>query len=224
MQKAFTLAETLITLGIVGVVAALTISTAITQHQKKVTISKLEKSISILNQAYRLSIAELGESDNAFELGAEAYFNTYWKPYIKSVKICPRNNRGHVACGYKSRMPFMCANKTPSYREFSRAGNDRTAFYTPDGFLYIVFTGLMNAEASAYNGIMVDINGAAAPNRYGRDVFLLQRNKEKGIVEPEGYNKTDSEVDNNCSTRGSGDYCAEKIRRNGWKISADYPW
>ncbi len=222
MHKGFTLAEVLITLGIIGVVAALTISTVITKHQKKVTISKLEKSISILNQAYRLSIAELGEPDNALELGGEAYFNTYWAPYIKSVKICPRNNVGHVACGYKSHFPFKYANKNQSDREFTRA-NDRVAFYTSDGFLYIIFTGLINNYVeSGYNGIMVDINGAAAPNRYGRDVFLLQRNKEKGIVEPEGYDKTDSEVDQNCSTKGN--YCAEKIRRNGWQIPADYPW
>lgn len=223
MHKGFTLSEVLITLGIIGVVSALTIPSVINKHQKKVTATKLQKSVSILNQAYRLSAAELGDPDNSFELGAEAYFNTYWAPYLKSVKICPRNSNGHKQCGYKSRMPFTYANKTSSDREFSRGGNDRTAFYTPDGFLYIIHTGL-NGSINSYEGIMIDINGSSGPNRYGRDVFLLQRNKEKGIIEPEGYDKSKTEVDNNCSTHGLGNYCAEKIRRNGWQIPDNYPW
>ena len=38
--KAFTLAEILITLGIIGVVAAMTIPTLITNYQKKQTVTK----------------------------------------------------------------------------------------------------------------------------------------------------------------------------------------
>ena len=54
-DKGFTLAEILITLGIIGVVAAMTIPTLITNYQKKASVTKLQKAISILNQAYKLS-------------------------------------------------------------------------------------------------------------------------------------------------------------------------
>ena len=42
-RSGFTLAEVLITLGIIGVVAALTIPNLIAGYEKQVTISKLQK-------------------------------------------------------------------------------------------------------------------------------------------------------------------------------------
>ena len=50
MDKAFTLAEVLITLGIIGIVAALTLPNLIEEHQKKETSVKLQKMYSTLNQ------------------------------------------------------------------------------------------------------------------------------------------------------------------------------
>ena len=52
-KKAFTLAEVLITLGIIGVVAAITIPGLITKYQKLVTVVKLKKVYSQLNQVMR---------------------------------------------------------------------------------------------------------------------------------------------------------------------------
>ena len=43
MKKAFTLAEVLITLGIIGIVAAMTIPTLITNYQKNITITRLKE-------------------------------------------------------------------------------------------------------------------------------------------------------------------------------------
>lgn len=51
-MSAFTLAEVLITLGIIGIVAAMTIPTLITNHQKRQTVVKLQRAISVMNQAY----------------------------------------------------------------------------------------------------------------------------------------------------------------------------
>lgn len=220
-RRGFTLAEVLITLGIIGVVSALTIPSVINKHQKKVTATKLQKSVSILNQAYRLSVAEAGEHDNSYEIGSDEYFNTYWKPYLKSVKICPRNSNGHKQCGYSKHQPFLWANNTASDREFTRNEDDRTTFYTPDGFLYTIYTAL-DGNIRKDNGILVDINGSQGPNRFGRDVFLLTRTKE--MIVPDGYDKTDTEINTNCSKSGQGGYCAEKIRRNSWQIPANYPW
>ena len=55
---AFTLAEVLITLGIIGVVAAMTMPVLIQNHQEKVTVTRLKKAYSILSQAYMSSSAE----------------------------------------------------------------------------------------------------------------------------------------------------------------------
>lgn len=60
MKKAFTLAEVLITLGITGVVAAMTIPTLISNTNGHKYRSKFKKTISTLSQAARMSDAQYG--------------------------------------------------------------------------------------------------------------------------------------------------------------------
>lgn len=60
---AFTLAEVLITLGIIGVVAALTMPSLIAKHQEKRRIVQLKKAYSVLSQAYQNVITEYGTLD-----------------------------------------------------------------------------------------------------------------------------------------------------------------
>jgi len=43
-------------------------------------------------------------------------------------------------------------------------------------------------------------------------------------MQPFGYEVSDAGVNGNCSRSGWGERCAEKIRRDGWKIIKDYPW
>lgn len=57
----FTLAEVLITLGIIGVVAALTLPSVIQKYQKKVTVERLKKSYSTLAQAVQMSVKDNDE-------------------------------------------------------------------------------------------------------------------------------------------------------------------
>ena len=59
--KGFTLAEVLITLGIIGVIAAMTIPQLINGYQKSVVENKLKKFYSMINQALNSSLAEYGE-------------------------------------------------------------------------------------------------------------------------------------------------------------------
>ena len=61
-KAAFTLAEVLITLGIIGIVAAMTLPTLIANYQKKVVETRLIAFYSKINQAYRMSYAENGDT------------------------------------------------------------------------------------------------------------------------------------------------------------------
>ncbi|MDE6138467.1 MAG: type II secretion system GspH family protein, partial [Candidatus Gastranaerophilales bacterium] len=54
----FTLAEVLITLGIIGVIATITIPGLITKYRRSVVETKLKKFYSTINQAIRHSIAD----------------------------------------------------------------------------------------------------------------------------------------------------------------------
>ncbi len=57
-QKGFTLAEVLITLGIIGVVAAMTLPTLISNYQKVVLKTQYKKGVSILANAIQMEMAK----------------------------------------------------------------------------------------------------------------------------------------------------------------------
>lgn len=61
--RAFTLAEVLITLGIIGVVAALTLPTLMTKIQEQSTVGKLRKSYNSIENAYQRMISDYGPLD-----------------------------------------------------------------------------------------------------------------------------------------------------------------
>lgn len=90
----YTLAEVLITLGIIGIIAALTIPQLIVNYQKKEAATKLKYTYSLLAQAILLS-----EKDNGFESEweldkskssgvkiTEKFVKTYIEPYIKTIR------------------------------------------------------------------------------------------------------------------------------------------
>lgn len=94
-ERAFTLAEVLITLGIIGVVAALTLPTLINNYEKKVTVTKLKHFSSVMQQMTNLRTAHSMENTTPTlpPLGAnnpellEQYFDVYYKPYLKIAKV-----------------------------------------------------------------------------------------------------------------------------------------
>ena len=231
LKYAFTLAETLITLGVIGVVAAMTIPNLITAHQKKVTVTKVQKSISVLNQAYKLSVAELGqpEVNDILNFPIEDYFNKYWAPYLKLATYCPT----YSDCGYKSAF-FQKLDGTDYLYQMNNRVN--FTFQTNDGMVYsIQIRGLWDKfpyqkenENIGTNGsmdVVVDINGSKKPNVYGKDVFYLTGSNFEDIgLQPLGYKLSTKEINDNCSKGGSGIYCLEKIRRSGWQIDKSYPW
>lgn len=94
MRKGFTLAEVLITLGIIGIVAALTIPTLITKYQKKVASTHLKKFVSTYTQAMARSVEDNGIMDgtNIFTIQSSPeqtleWYNKFINPYLKTLKI-----------------------------------------------------------------------------------------------------------------------------------------
>ena len=131
-KTAFTLAEVLITLGIIGIVAAMTLPSVIGNYQKVQTISQLKKVYTTLNQAFKRS-----EADNESSVywntdkGIDFYFNQYWKPYLNILGYC-RGGHGDVDCNYKSSAPWKRANgKNDAYLVVR--DSDRSAFILYDG-------------------------------------------------------------------------------------------
>ena len=231
-RVAFTLAEVLITLGIIGVVAALTLPTVIQNYRKQETVAQLQKTYSTVNQALLQSIAENGDYinfDNANDdIGDEAFFKKYWLPYFKGATICNEQNR----CGYVERglLPstFYCLNGilangagvsgNPLYITAIHYG--RSTIMLPDGSVVIYFNGYgdNNQERLNTSWVLIDVNGGKEPNTYGKDVFFFDRN-EKGAIVPRCKNLTTEQVNSDCSKTGTGECCAQKIINDGWKIN-----
>lgn len=87
MKKAFTLAEVLITLGIIGVVVALTMPMLIGHFEKTTTATKLKKFYSVMAQATDKAMSENGDwSTWDYSLSAKDFFNKYYASNLKVVK------------------------------------------------------------------------------------------------------------------------------------------
>lgn len=110
---AFTLAEVLITLGIIGIVAALTLPTVMSNYRKSVVETRLAKFYTIANQAVKLSEVENGpmkywETPNDIvtddgpdvngsttivtSLNVLEWYNKYLAKYLKTVKVQEMND------------------------------------------------------------------------------------------------------------------------------------
>ena len=63
-KNAFTLAEVLITLAVIGVVAAMTIPVLIQNYKKRVATVRLKKFVSVMEQAIKLSEIDNGPIEN----------------------------------------------------------------------------------------------------------------------------------------------------------------
>lgn len=218
-KSGFTLAEVLITLGIIGVVAAITLPTMIKNYQKQVTASKLKKVYTVLNQAFKLSETQHGEYqywENAEDIGANEYFNKYLHPYMKVLKVC----NSYYDCKYKNQYPWKLSNGD-MYQYSFLSQNSRVAFIVTDGILINIFIQSGENYEHIDNKIFVDLNGGEGVNTFGKDVFIFQRTPS-GLIQPYGIGSNQTVTNNSC--KNTGEYCALKIMQDGWKIAPDYPW
>lgn len=215
-MHAFTLAEVLITLGIIGIIAALTMPSLIAKYQKQQTVVKLKRIYTVLNTAMKRAEADFGDYsswDDAYDMGAEKYFDTYIKPYIRISKECSTKDY----CGYKSNAPWkLITGENSSTSLFY----DAKGAYLMETGEYICFR-VRAGENEKNSTIFVDLNGPKEPNQFGKDVFILVRTPDNGI-QANGYTEPENNINYICRT--SGTLCAAKIIFDGWEIKDDYPW
>ncbi len=106
LKFGFTLAEILITLAIIGVVAALTLPTLVQNYKKKEYSTKLKKFYSTMQQAIQLSEIDNGPASEWIpvatendEEGLQKYWDTYFAQYLKNPqKVYSYVNKWNQAC------------------------------------------------------------------------------------------------------------------------------
>lgn len=203
MEKAFTLAEVLITLVIIGVIAAMTIPTLMKNTQKQEFVTGLKKANSTLQQAM-INMARNNDSSP----GDYSFLNVtnFMDEMAKVTNVIKRCNSTAACFGND----YNTAYKRLNSQNTSGMGNGK-GIITSDGMIacfvrYNVSHG-QSAEdnANTLGYVMVDVNGSKGPNIWGRDVFLFDVISNKGLI-PAG-----SFSDSDCNLNGYGFTCAAKV-------------
>ena len=236
-RTAFTLAEVLITLGIIGVVSAITLPALVQNYQKYVTVNRLKKEYSVISNAFVTSQEENGEM-NTWRMGDLGsvndgdnvlipFYQNYIVKYLDVVDDCG----------------FSCI-KQREVKRYRLNGMSWTWYnhcwyviYLKDGTV-VCFMADNNSVVWSTVRIYVDINGDRGPNVSGKDIFtiLLATNGDSALrlsgIDAIRNSKSRATLLGNCreccskeSTGNyAGDFCAGLIQYDGWKISKDYPW
>ena len=244
-KAAFTLAEVLITLGIIGIVAAMTIPTLIVNYQKKQTVSKLKQTYSIISQALTMAQSEHGDT-TTWEVGgiydtpiASSNFNRedviknfvtkYFIPYLKVAKDYGYTQ--YTKIGYDGPFLPVSGNLKGGYSNY-----DYKIMLSNNVLVNVAFgTGCLDGEKNpdgtcvtlVYKNIIfkVDINGFDKPNVSGKDVFNMTFDLRKKAFGFHNYgSSTRQSVLNNCKTDENAQICGYLIFLDGWEIKDDYPW
>ena len=216
LKCAFTLAEVLITLAIIGIVAALTIPTLVTNYQNHLNVVRLKKFYTTFQEALKQATLDencafdmacyyssIGVTDNGnTQDRVDRALNSIAKQ-LNGLKKCenPTGTGFYTGC---------CTSYTINHN-YDGSGNENNCYYnfiTKDG-MYVAYI----ASGSRTNGgwTTVDVNGKKGPNREGRDVFTFWNYIGNTILPP---------VDNdNCTNENTyGQSCAARIMKNSWKM------
>ena len=169
-SAAFTLAEVLVTLGIIGVVSAMTVPTLMQNYQRQSYVTQLHKVYNEMSQVFQQMMTDR----NALNLKETGLLNTTeqatetFKNYFKVVQDCGNNFSPCFASEYRS--------TTGSSIKTVEANWWSSSFVLADGAA-IGLHGLIDYSAGnvsyPYGYMYVDINGAKGPNIVGRDFFLF---------------------------------------------------
>ena len=168
---AFTLAETLIVMGVIGIVAALTLPNLNSSTGDKEKVAKVKKIYQNLNDAYGRAVAVYGPYDEWFtndstDDAKNKRVATRLTEFMKVVKDCGQNTSGCVT------------------------GNDTTKIYDIDGASFISCTGksynYLLADGTSLmirkNYIYFDIDGPNKGKHRGKnDIFGVYINENEGI-------------------------------------------
>lgn len=219
MKKGFTLAEVLITLGIIGIIAAITIPGVMDRYRTKALETGMARFYSVVNQGFALSAAKNGDEKDWEEFGEDscAFYKRYLADYIKA----------DYECGYYD------SNTGKPVKDDRFVG-----IYFPSGdmavFSYgrtLTYTRKTANRYKAYTAIM-----SGGPNDvkefYGSELFVFQlgsslayldaTKRPPGIVPFDARNYAPEQHLERCKQYPSR--CAGVIVQNGWKVPKNYPY
>ena len=234
--RGFTLAEVLITLGVIGIVAAMTLPIVIAKYQKVVATSQLKRIYSLLANAEILSVEDNGVSkywtypistldEDTGKITAPIsntdFFTKYYEPYLRTSGSLEKIRKLDIY--YASNYNGTSAG----FDDHSIARGNVIRF--ADGAWLSIWSN------NQYVVLTVDLNGNKPPNIVGRDIFDIAElywqgnrkmvipnlNTVKLAMDREGYLE-------GCKgfsySHGGPSSCFAIFVNDGWQFKDDYPW
>ena len=232
-KAAFTLAEVLITLGIIGIVAAMTLPMLVAKYQKLVVTTQLKRVYSLLSNIELMAIEEHGDRKNweypistrdedgnyvPPPISNAEFFKRYYESYIRTSGVRDRNNN--------DKYNFQNYNGITSGLN---GANQKSFFRLSDG------TCVFGWSNNQFVTLTVDINCEKKPNIIGHDVFDIATVRDTGRQTfklepplPMGKNETRQNLIDNCKganyNGGFPNRCFTLFVYDGWQFKDDYPW
>jgi len=227
-RAAFTLAEVLITLAIIGVVATMTIPTLISGYKKNVVEVKLSRFNAMMTQVVKLSTIDNGDTSTWDTSDLETFYNTYLASYLKPIRT---QNVGDVS--FEVYLPdgsaFSLDKQSMIHMNFYPYASNMSNDLGKNDFVFMFYPD---------EGALLDPNGPYCNSPYlgegkgfvpyffyiGDEDYWDSENNCHMIVYPAQEKIHD--VLMNKSTYGcanGGAYCTKLIQMNNWKIPDDYP-
>lgn len=178
MKKSFTLAEVLITLTIIGVIAALTIPNLMAKYRAKVYHTKLVQANSILKNGIQNAISDGVDIDAVIASDDYSQMSKYFKLGDCTV---PNDN---IYKNYDGSLNSSLSSATKLRKAYC-LNNGMLVWF---GYVHLNFS---PANADIYGSktllVGIDLNGVGTqPNQYGRDVFFWVLNNKNNQLEPFG--------------------------------------
>lgn len=231
-KKAFTLPEMMITISVIGIVAALTFPMLVTSYQKKTTLSQLQKVFQDLNAAMKIAVADAKLEDLDYKLSPYKFFKKYMTSVlvVSETTMSELKSRGikyrQISGAEETALAIMGANASKTH--IVNLSNGAQLFLTD-----------IDSTTPSNRTIYLDINGFGMPNTFGKDCYMLVITKKGNNVV---FHNTDdgipvkSDVPRNtlingpsqhnyqCNGTGRGMWCGALIQQDGWEFKSDYPW
>ena len=216
---AFTLAETLITLMVIGIVAAITIPSLMASYQDRSVKTATKKAQSVLSNAYKKMMAEenVGIEDLPIIKCAQNFscLSENHKKYFligseqsKSKNQLPSKYLAHDTVDEQGN---VTSANTTNESSFSWS-NVPYIFKTTDGITY----GFVSENDADTIDVVVDVNGNKSPNKVGKDMLLFRINNQGTIAD------VSAELDNSgCSVNDVSKCTTDADFQTLWNSSND---
>lgn len=173
VYKGFTLTEILITLGIIGIISAISIPALLQKNYEKRTIVKLRQTQSILTQAIKMAEEEYGEIEG---------WDLKWHNKDSIINVASKLKhflKIAVDCGTNDEKKLCIPAK--EYKHLSGSIDDPSKFYRTSSYYYkmkllngtSLWFYIPEPQFGTLLWFYVDTNGKSLPNTIGKDLFLF---------------------------------------------------